>query len=500
MRILIFLLKCFPFLLVFVIVWVLAVLFWRASGNVPSIMVAGLILLGVPIALILGYFGLTKGIEIAKNKAAARPQAADASQNASEAGDDAGDAERAYSLEIHAGSLRLSNGADAATVVAAVKDNKSPELHPNLVDHKGLPVFAATVAAADPDTVETAWDVLESSQTEALEPVHRRALALAAQVLDDLIVQAGTCIQTLEASGALAPEFLETVLLLPEDWSDATRQAGRDWLQQHVNQAGEDTVRLQIKALPVSDTGQVLTTIDEYRLTLNRRQQQAPMLLAACDSFVDEQTVHRWSTTGRLKASGNDEGKVPGEGAAGLLVGRPAPNQADDSVGQSASAGGEDAQSETKPLPHLYRLARDAHEQSVDGGGRRKKNTALLDALIMESLGDAGYEPSEVGSLISDADTRPSRSQEVAQSVDTILPEIDSAADTVPISIVAGDCGCAAVLAGIAVGFFQVQEQQTPVVFTSVADAQARAALVVALPAAPGEGDAQAAAEQASVA
>src|SRR5699024_612612 len=109
---------------------------------------------------------------------------------------------------------------------------------------------------------------------------------------------------------------------------------------------------------------------------------------------------------------------------------------------------------------------RDAHAQPV-GDGRRVKD-GLLGGLIVEALADAGFEPDAVAGLVSDADTRPSRSVELVQSADANLPGLDSAVDGIVLGTVAGDCGCAAELAAVAIAAFQVQELQAPVVLASV--------------------------------
>lgn len=470
MRIASFLLKCLPFVLVFLAVWMVAVLFWRINGDVPPLGGMALVLVGVPVALIAGFFGLKKGIDMAKTGAFAKPRAA---VQPDSMGDDANDAvnpERAFSLALLAGAIRVPHGADATELLAAIKDYKTPELHPTLIDHRGLPAYAAPVAAAAPDSAETAWDVLGQAQADRLGMRHRRALTLASQVLDELVLQAQPSADELTLAEPPVAASLEALVLLPDDWPEATRNAARDWLQIHADQSGEGGLRLQIKAMPVAGAAQALTVLDELRLTLSRRQLRAPQLLLACDSRIDDQTVHRWSVIGRLKASGNDEGLIPGEGAAGLLVAWPGPDE---------EGGVPELHSRTL---RIHRVARGAHAQPV--GGSRPLKEAILDDLIAEAVADAGCELDAIGCLVSDGDARSSRMLELAQTVDSTLPELDSGADTLSLGVVAGDCGCAAGLASIAVAAFQTQahEQAAPSVVVSVSDAQARAALVVALP------------------
>lgn len=466
-------------LLVAGIVGIVVVAYWRGSNATPDAGDIVLYLVALPVALVGGYWLLRWRLGARASQAATQTTAA--------TGVDAPGAAPQVDRVLHllASAILVPAGANAAEVVAALAEPKRPALHPGFKDEAGLPVFAAPVDGIDADAfAETLRDGFDQrGQADGLDidalfaPEHLRALALLDPVAEQLLhaalprwaqdvdPYAAPAIATTPAS------VLRVRLLLPAPWSAAAQQAAADWLQAKAEAVGHRADAIAIEALPVMAAADVWRLLDEVarlparepRLTLRRDLH----LLIGAHSLIGEASIADLSQRGQLLGSGRPEGRVPGEGAAGVLLAAP---------GIDIDA---DADADVEPgAPAPLRVHRQNHAQALTGVSSRRM-VQHAGELIARALATAAQPADTIVALLSDGDHRPSRAVELAGAMSMVLPELDPIAHGLHLGVACGDLGAVAPLALLAIAAAQAELTAAPVVAISVADDALRVALAV---------------------
>src|SRR5699024_11092020 len=116
------------------------------------------------------------------------------------------------------------------------------------------------------------------------------------------------------------PPVAQLEWLLPSAWSDADRDLAADWLRQRLAEQGWDAPELRVQAGVAEAGAPVLKRLDDLNRAFHENTLALPHLLLASDSHLDAATVAEWDAAHRLHGAANAEGRVPGEGAAALLV------------------------------------------------------------------------------------------------------------------------------------------------------------------------------------
>lgn len=473
--------------LAFAAVWLVAILYWRSTGATPTTgQILGYLLL-MPL-LLIGVFLLVRMlIRRRKARRAAGGLAPTVDGESTPDSTDATEPDRVLHLLASAVVTRAGNAGDA--VAQALLAPERPSLHPGLRDQMGLPVFAAQVDDLDVAHVRASLAGLlpePRPRTSAFGEDQLRALALLEPVAEDLFLAAlpdpvdtaaepavDADIGTLHphamhhsrssraAAPALAAPVLHIRLLLPSAWPEPVRRACAAWLGDKALAIGFAGGMFRVGVEPVAGAADVWRVLDRLAQTDGREDAAGvdTHLLLAAHSLVDERAVDRLDAARTLLVSGNPEGLIPGEGAAGVWVSTAAPP----------------GDLRTPPL----RLHRMVHGPAGQG---RAAGRALA-TLMQRALAIAGLPLEQVGAVFSDADHRPSRAIEIASAITAALPDLDPVEQGRHLGIACGETGAVATLAVLAAAAAQAGADGRPVLLASVADREVRfAGLLSPLP------------------
>ncbi|OIJ41561.1 hypothetical protein [Massilia timonae] len=340
---------------------------------------------------------------------------------------------RCPALTILAGALRTPHGASAEELGAALAANKvDADLDRELVDDDGFPVMSARCEQASDEAVrEEIADWLDSCAAPAPRVGDEgwRALVLGTAVLREL---AGRAAGLLGADGG-APPLLQLALVLPDDWQVEQRQAAAMWCRQVLAQAGWPAARIDVNeaAVPAPFIARLA------QQTEKSAEPAATILLAFC-SHIGQETVDRWSADGTLFTSFHPRGRIPGEGAAGLLLAPAADGAGIAHVSLEADACD----------PASATLKRLSPQRLNMLAGRLLQGAAIAPAAIAMVVADAG------------ADTR--HALELMEFGDAITPHLDNASDIVRLGPACGACGAVPFVAALALAAHAALEHDAP--------------------------------------
>jgi hypothetical protein len=200
----------------------------------------------------------------------------------------------------------------------------------------------------------------------------------------------------------------------------------------------------------------------------------------AADSLVSDNDTTAMAAAQQLFSGNNQRGRVPGEGAAALLLSSPSWPALPDAE---------------PPLARLHRANLLRRDKSADASGRVSPQVLLQSAA--DALQASGWQATHVQHLTSDTDHRASRSGEVYETLQELLPHLDSSEHTLRLGVGCGDLGVARLLACVALTASQVQESQQPALVLGSFPAFERFAVVLTPPVAPPETPAAASAQAA---
>lgn len=452
--------KALPVLLVFGLIWAAAIVHWQSSSYDPSGAELLIYLLVLPLAALLAYHLLRRSFDAIKTRQSA---AANAAPQA-EPNPDQPSSPQQRTLLLLESSVAFAQGNSAAALDAALADRRRPGLHRALRDHRGLPVFAAAAEDVDETRPPTPWAVLAAAESKSLDRRQRRALILASRVLEALMANA----QSVLAQPPPAPVALH--FALPTDWSPTARTAAVQWLRKHLASLPAAEARVvAVTETTIATPVELLRFIDGLHAHLETSAAPGPQLLLACESLIDERQVGHMSRSGMLLGSGNEEGQIPGEGAAGLVLSMPPSEPA---------VAAQPSTSSTRLLLHAVRHSQFA--QTGDGTAARRQREKVLPSLFAELLQAAPLGAEDVGFVVSDADLRPSRIGEIVSFMNTSLPGLDGMDDCSHVESAMGCCGPVSTLAGLALSAHRAALRHAPGLFVSLRDDNARLMLAVA--------------------
>jgi hypothetical protein len=181
-------------------------------------------------------------------------------------------------------------------------------------------------------------------------------------------------------------------------------------------------------------------------------------MVVACSSHIGEETVAQWAANGSLFISSQPKGRIPGEGAAGLLIG----NQA--SLTESAT------------IALLHGIEETRRDSSADES--KRSDPKLLAELSERALKRTGMNASDVTMLIADTGQHAGRVLELMAHVSAGLPQLDETDDVVRVGVASGTCDAVPFITALALGRHYVLEREAPVLCVSNEDPYRR---VVAL-------------------
>ena len=457
-----FLKKGLLVLAVFGIVWLAIIIWWQESRTLPTGVDIALYLFALPLAL-LGTLWL--GTKLVRAARAPKPEAEPGDTAPAEA---VAAPQGPARLDIVAVAAQAWAGSDSASLLAAAIEQTRPELDPGLKSGSGYPVFAARAPHLDDD--ELGAIARERGLDESVRaPGLLRALRLLVDTARPLVGEAHRHVTALDIPARDADwPTLALMLLLPDDWSEAAREHARSEI---LGAAGVwPDERVSVTVHPVHDAtaaDSLLREIAALRApTAPRPGADQPganavwRIVLAADGYVDATRVAQWDAESRLLTPTNPQGRVPGEAAAGLLIG---PDSAQAQVRVAFSPFVRRA----KPADARGALAEPALADSI---------ATLLEAETLETTA--------VGGILSDADHRGSRPLEPVDLAARMFPHLDPATDCTALGVACGHTGAASTLLTLALASEACVQFAHPILALSLQDPALRCAALVTQPAA----------------
>jgi hypothetical protein len=452
--------------LVFGACWGAAITWWRADTRVP---VAGdviLYLFLLPLGLLRVLWG---GRQLrAEHVATAATASASAPAPAPKLA-----LPHAPVLAILAASLRLPHGPSVPALAAALAGKRAGAApDPELVDEAGHPLITARSSAADDAALRAeiqAWLAANGLAELRFSDEQWRALVLATQVTAEL---AGQAVSLLMPAGdrPLAPRALRLIPLLPADWDSAQRRAAGHWLEHTVAQAGWPAARIERirSTLPGPDEASPAAPLGHLAHEAVLTNAPLSALVVACASQLGGASLARWAAQGRVFGAAQPHGRVPGEGAAGLLV-------LDERQARTIEGA---ASVRLDALREARRATSADAEHQADPQADPRTGPALLAGLIDTALAHAGAAPADVAMVVADTGAHGGRGRELLDSV-AALPRLDPEHGVARVGIACGSCGVVSFIAALALARHHALARAAPVLCVSNEDAYRRIAALV---------------------
>lgn len=429
---------------VFGLCWIGAVWYWRSTTRMPDTGDLALAMLVIPLTLVCGYWLAKKtfggSVEQApagapSAPAAPEPQAGQGEQGLAQAqGAAAAQAQAAPWLPfaMAGAALRMPHGDSPAELAAAFAEGQARlDLDHELTDTQGFPLLAGRVPDVDIEALEE-WLASQPPMPRAPAARQLRAMAMAGEVTASLAALAGD-------SGSEG--ILQLLPLMPADWPQAVQDQAARWVAHNAVEAGWPQERLRLRlAAPATP----LAALRALSAQAAGPAAAVPLLsiVLAFDSSIDADAVEDLAVNGKLYGPRNPNGRMPAEGAAGLLLQPP---------GQAGEG--------------MHLLALQARE------------SAALNELAKDALEQAqGAAP--VG-IAADTDHRASAMSDLMQCVEAHAPELDTNTSLACIGAACGHTGAVGALAAIALANEQAVDSGGFALALSNADPTQRFALLV---------------------
>jgi hypothetical protein len=361
-----------------------------------------------------------------------------------------------------ASALHLPGALTPAALDDVLREQTAqPEPDAELTDDEGLPVHAARLPELDLDAIADDGEVLEAS------PRTLRTLAALAPVLDDIVL-----LLPPPRDGAASPQ-LRVLLHLADDLAPEDRELALGWVKRRLHAAAPAWASgLQLRVVGGAALG-LWQQAEQLLAALAQERRPDLLLLAAAHSELDADLMARWGDQRLLfHAQRQPRGRMPGEGAAALLVSPP---------GAAVVA---------EPLAELHRAAWAERSQPVDAPGRVSSQT--LESVIATVLGTAQLPPEKLTGLACDVDRHGVRNGELFSAVIARLPQLDAMQDVRALGAACGHQGAVGLLASVALAAHVASSPTqpdaaggSPCLVLNLDDPRWRLGLLVSAPPAP---------------
>lgn len=444
-------------LALFAVVWLAVIIWWQESRTLPTGVDIGLYLFALPLA-VLGALWL--GARAVRAARAPKPEPLASAPAADEA------PAALAQLRIVAVAARAAAGPDAAGIAEALVEQQRPELDPELKTLQGFPIFAARVPQLD-DVELYAAARERGAPAEALATAGLRATALLADIAATLTNDAHRRVTELDVPARDEDwPLLRFDIVLPASWPQAARERARAqvlaaagvWPDTRVSateHGARDAMAVDMLLRELASASSSAADAPTWRIVL------------AADGYVDQDLVAQWDADAMLLTHANPQGRVPGEAAAGVLLGQ---------AHSTSTADATDVHVALSPVTH--------RQKPADARGAQAE-PALAD-LTRDLVQRAAIAPDSVIHVISDADHRGSRPLEALNVASQLFEHLDTAKDCHAVGVACGHTGVAASLLTLAVACEAcMQSESEPAVVTlTLQDPALRCASLVYRPAA----------------
>ncbi|WP_406848308.1 hypothetical protein ABFO19_12060 [Xanthomonas citri pv. glycines] len=448
----------------FGVAWGGSIFYWRSSGTTPNCMEMLTYLSILPASLLGGNWLLR---DMGRRSLSRATDAADsAAAKAVEHSDSKAAAASSSSLEappatgarpaLLAGAVNLALGQQPQAILALRGNLPRPVLHKQFRDRDGLPVFVVQV----PDLATS-----DAGANERPLEHHTRAIALLEPIAEALLLEAAQALPPLpEAQDrvvaglrhrveAQVQNVLRIELWLPADWPASLHQALGDWMLESASEHGLDPRRFGVEVIPMAGADDAWSRLQG----LARGAESAVdgwQLIMACHSTIDQAQIEQMLESGRLMTRRSPDGRVPGEGASGILL---------------ASGPGASGDVLLHPLQRVG--------MPLDSGA--KTSARLTGELAAQTLQRAALAPTQVDLVLSDADHRANLAAEAAAAAALACPHLDTALQCLPLAATTGDLAAVQPLVMLALAHAHVAAGRQAVLMLGVDQAGLRIATLV---------------------
>lgn len=463
-------------LVITALVWLASLWRWQSAQVDPA---AGdlLVQLGLlPVVLTAALVASVWGIKHLRSYAAAPTPLPTSKQAAPQAQPNTAAAERSASVRVLAAQAQVRAGTTWQAAQSAIAEGQcKAELDPALKDDDGIAVFTAPMGELSTDAVAAELDdlLLRLAKAEPQAWAGHVPPAELKRALSLLAAAASPMLEVLEAqwpalqpppstprTGAASQLVLPTVSIrvgLPARWQEPARKLATAWIERWLEPvldagfkaAGQSRAMagtrpaLQWQVHAVDNAEALWLLMDQQLLQWQREQQPGLLWMLAADSLVSEELVAVMSLANELFSGRRQNGRVPGEGAASLLL-------ASQAWASPAKA--------PPPVARLHRASLAKRDKSADASGRITPQA--LQQAVTDALQGSGIEAAQVQQFTTDADHRASRTAEVYETAQALLPHVDTSEHALRLGLGCGDMGIASLLACTALTAQQVESSQ----------------------------------------
>jgi hypothetical protein len=491
-------------LVITALVWLTTMWRWQSAQVDPSTSDLVLTLAVLPVALTLALVGLIWAIRRLRAYVATPPVAAAAAATPQAAPASTAESERSMHFRVLSSAVQLRAGNEWPSAQSSIASGEcKPDLDKQLKDDDGIAMFTAPMPELSTDAMADALAVLVTSLAQT-EPAVWSGYEAPAEVLRALSLMETVALSMQEALEAQWPALdvlppamrgkpatpglppsVSIRAAIPARWSAQSQQLARAWLEQLFNPfieaglkaAGQSRAMahsarpaVQLHAHPVDNAEAFWLLMDQQLMQWQRDKEAGLLWVLAADSLVSDNDTAAMASARELFSGNNQRGRVPGEGAAALLL------------SSSAWPVSPDAE---PPLARLHRAHLVRRDKSADASGRVSPQTLLQGA--SDALQASGWQAAHVQHLTSDTDHRASRTGEVYETLQELLPHLDTSEHALRLGVGCGDLGVARLLACVALTASQVKESQQPALVLGAFPAFERFAVVMTPPVAPPE-------------
>lgn len=486
-------------LVITALVWLSTLWRWQSANVNPDATQLLLHLVALPLILTSALLAVVWAVKRLRDYAAAPAVAASAQAPVTPAAAAAPTADaRPAPHRVLAAAVHVRAGTawrDAQSSIA--EGSCKAELDATMKDDDGIAIFTAPIADISTEGVAAALDDIGSSR-EGLptdwpghlpQPEMLRALASLESIVEQMAGQVESQWPALSvplpsarapsnSNAPLLPPVVSVRVGIPARWPIPAQQLASAWLHQvfepHVedglkaagqSRAMASTARpaVQLHVHPV-ESAEAHWLLMEQQLQQWQRERQPGLLWAlAADSLVGEDTVEQLSRHNELFSGRRQQGRVPGEGGAGVLLASPtwpAP------TGTAA------------PLALMHKASVIKRDKSADASGR-VTSQALVQAVDDMLLGTS-QDAKLIQHLTTDADHRVSRTVEVYETLQERLSHLDASEHALRLGVGCGDIGIARLLACAALTATQVKESEAPALVLGAQSSFDRLAVLLA--------------------
>lgn len=457
---------------VFSLVWLVVVYTWRVNNRMPNAMDVALYFIACPIALLIAFWLIFKAWGFATSPIALK-SSAEVTESAAITAGKAEDAERTaanergLSVGILATAIRSAHGSSAEELTGNLKANDAQlDLDPELKNRDGFPVLSGRISEVDEDAqldTLSSWCDLNGRVNLNWGAEQLRAMSIAGEVTIELaqkIVQHPLLDPYISAIAKnhevpLLPT-LQLMIVLPKSWGAEHIQLMNDWVFDLIQKQGWPPEKINFRSVRNASPTCALAAIDQLMLDSYRMSQTCFAFVLACDSHIGEATIEKWEDTGKLFDGKNSNTRMPGEGAAALLL-------------------GDETQAELMALEtnvRLHRVGQNRRSKSIDAKG--SAGDSILEPMIQDALLIGKIPAARIVLISADTGTCSNRIVELMSIGLKMFPDLEPAEQYFKLTSNFGDVGAVASVAALVLGHFQVINEIAPVLCISNMDPHER--------------------------